>query len=372
MHPARARTSGEYSPPRLDRGLDGVDALGQPALLLRLPGAVRVLLRQLVEPGFETVELGPLGVGRGRGRGMHPSEARGGAPVRIEHRLGPLPVGRELIGGHAQALHGEVREELRVIEPQPLALGVIGEEVAVERAARGRIRLHAHEAGERRRPRHPALGESAPHLPGREADVPGAELLVDRHLPRGVGGHRERLHGVEVERSGAVGVEQRRGGVAEAQPLRDHPFGDAEPGGDGGGGGAPGGEAPEGVRLVGGVHGDAHHVLGQGELPGRGVARVHAAGHGVVHGDDALGGQRLQGREAAPARNDRVAGTDALDGAHHEGGEEAVGGEGRLELGERRRLGRGRAHVLGRGLEGVERELTDGVGQVVHGGFSLR
>ena len=350
----------------LDRGLDGVDALGQPALLQRLLGAVRVLLRQRVEPGFEAFELVALGSGRGRGRGVHPPEARGGAPVRVEHRLGPLPVALQLVGGHAQAPHGEVGQQLRVLEPQPFTF-IAGEEVAVERAARGLVSLRPHEAGEGRRPRHPALGEPAPHLPGRGPHVPGPQRLVDRHLPRGVGGHRERLQGVEVERSRAAGVQQRRGGVAQAQPLRDDPLGDAEPRGDGRGGRAPGGEPPERLRLVGRVHGDAHHVLGKGELRGRGAARVHAAGDGMARGDGALGGQRLQGREPAPARDDRVA-RSALDRPHHEAADKAVGGDGRLELGERRGVGRGLAHVLGRGLQRVERERADGAGRVVHGG----
>ena len=97
---------------------------------------------------------------------MHPPEARGGAPVRIEHRLGPLPVALQRVGGHPQALQGEVAEERRVLEPQPLAFVVVGEEVAFERAARGLIRLGPHEAGERRGAGHPALGEPPPHLPG--------------------------------------------------------------------------------------------------------------------------------------------------------------------------------------------------------------
>lgn len=173
--------------------------------------------------------LGPCAVER-QGTGRDPGERRGAAPrwgripgrERRGHRLGPLPVALQRVGGHPQALHGEAGEELRVLEPQPLA-PVVGEEVAVERAARGLVGLGAHEAGERRGPRHPALGEPAPHLPGLGPEVPGAQLLVDRPLPRGVGGHGERLQGVEVAR--AVGVEECRGGVAEPQRPSASPGG---------------------------------------------------------------------------------------------------------------------------------------------------
>ena len=361
--PGHRAVLGRVQRPVLDRGLDLGDALGEPALLPRL--AVGVLLRQLVEPGFEAVQLRALGLGRPRGRGVHPPEARGGAPVGVEHRLGPPPVGRELVRGHAKAPHGEIGEEVGVLEPHPLA--VAREEVAVERAARGLVCLGAHEAGEGGGPRRPALGEHPAHRSGLGPAVPRAQLLVDRHLPRGVGGGRERLQGVEVEHALAAGVEQRRGGVAEAKAARDRALGDAEPHGDGRGGGAPGGEPPERLHLVGGVHGHAHHVLGERELRGRGVARVHAAGHGMARGQRALVHERLQGREPAPARDDRVA-RSPLDRAHHEAADQAVGGDGRLELGEGRRIGRGLSHVLGRGLQGIERERADGAGRVVHGG----
>ncbi len=116
---------------RFDLGFDRVEA--------RLDGFG--LLDQLVRPlvfvhvdervvaGAELLDLGLLFVRRLGGFGMDAPEARGGAPVDLDHGLGPLPAGGELVGGRGELLHGEVAQQLRVLEPDAV-LVLVGEEVA--------------------------------------------------------------------------------------------------------------------------------------------------------------------------------------------------------------------------------------------------
>ena len=222
--PARARSSGEYSARASTAASMASMRSASRRSSCASPAQSVSCCVSASSRAFETVELGPLGVGRHRGRRMHPSEARGGAPVRIEHRLGPLPVARELVGGHAQALHGEVREELRVLEPQPLAF-VVGEEVAVERAARGLVSLHAHEAGERRGP--PAPGHRSASAAPARAKAARARCAAPRRPPSAARGRRSsrtparcRGRGRPRGRHPAVPGRRCRGAGAARPPAR--------------------------------------------------------------------------------------------------------------------------------------------------------
>ena len=91
----------------------------------------------------------------------------------------------------------------------------------------------------------------------------------------------------------------------------------------------------------------------------RAASRVglDTAGHRVVGTEHAGGGERLRLGEAPAAGDHREAALRA--GAHDEVLDDAVGGDGRLELG----IGRGargrRAHVLGRELEEPERHVLE-------------
>ena len=117
------------------------------------------------------------------------------------------------------------------------------------------------------------------------------ELLPHRHLALAVRSDGEGLEGVEIDLVSAVGVEKFGRGVAEAEALLDGTLRHPEAGGDAGDGGAVIGQRPEGLHLVGRVHGDADHVLGEGEfVVGRTVAD-DAAGHGEVVGQHALAGE---------------------------------------------------------------------------------
>ena len=346
----------------LDLGLDLVEARLDAFGLLdqRLGPLVVVHVGELVVAGAELLDLALLGVGRLGGLGMDAPETRGGAPVDVRHRLGPLPAGGELVGGRLEPLHGELDEQRRVLKPDAV-LVLVGEEVAQHRAARGLVGGDADEARHRRAGRHPLLGEHALHLPGGRAVALARHALPNRALAVVIGGDRERLQRFEVDVVRAVGVQQLGRGVAEAQPLLDQALGNAEARGDGGDRDAGLGELAERDHLVGGVHRDADDVLGERQLAGVAV-RGDLAGHPMVGIERAVLGQRLQCREAASAGDDGEAlGAVAIGivGAGDEVLQQAVRLDGGHELGLGELVGGGLAHVLGREREAAQRDLPD-------------
>ena len=148
-----------------------------------------------------------------------------------------------------------------------------------------------------------------------------AHLLPHRHLTRLVCGHGEGLEGIEVDRIGAVGVEDLGRGVAEAQALLDDALGDAEAGGNVGDGGTVTGQRAEGLNLVGGVHGHADHVLRERELAVGGAVDDDSAGDGMVGFEHALAGEVAERVEPAGAGDVGVVLAAVLagpDGACHE------------------------------------------------------
>ena len=186
------------------------------------------------------------------------------------------------------------------------------------------------------------------------------DLLPHRALAVMVGGDREGLQGLQVDLAGAAGIQQLRGGVAEAQPLLDQALGDAEARGDGGHDDAGASESREGGDLVGRVHGDAHDILGQREFA-RVAVGGDQTGHRPIGGKRAVFGERLERGEAAAAGDhgetlDPVVG---FVGAGDQVLEQPVGGDGGLEFGQRGRVGRGLARILGRQREAVERDLPE-------------
>ena len=92
------------------------------------------------------------------------------------------------------------------------------------------------------------------------------------------------------------------------------------------------------------------------KLGGIVIVRDDVAGNGMTGRDSAVGGQRLERRQAPPAGDDLVAGFGfcvAGLGADEEIFKQPVGGDGRLELVERRAFGGRFSDILGRGHEGV-------------------
>ena len=288
----------------LDLGLDRVearlDAFGLLDQLVR--PLVLVHGGELVVAGAELLDLGVLGVRRLARLGLDAPEARGGAPVHLGHGVRPLPAGRELVGRGGELGHGELAQQLWILEPHPV-LVLVGEEVAQHGAARGLVGLDADEAGHGGARRHPLLGQHALHLPGRRPVALGRDPLPHGPLPVVVGGDGERHQRLEVDGLGAVGVEQLGRRVAEAKPLLDGTLGDSEARGDGRDGDAGRGETCERDHLVGGVHRDAHDVLRERELAGVAV-RGDLAGNGVIGVERAVLGERLQRGEAASAGDD--------------------------------------------------------------------
>ena len=100
----------EILPPGTSRGLDlgldrvetRVDAFGLLDQLVR--PLVLVHGGELVMAQAQLLDLGGLLGRRLAGLGMDAPEARGRAPVHLRHRLGPLPAGRELVGGRGELL----------------------------------------------------------------------------------------------------------------------------------------------------------------------------------------------------------------------------------------------------------------------------
>ena len=239
---------------------------------------------------------------------------------------------------------------------------LVGEEVAEHGTAGRLVRVHADIAGERGTGGNAVLGQHALDLPVRRTVALLAHLLPHRQLARAVGGHGERLQRGEVDPVLAVGVQQLRRDVAEAEPLLDRALGDAEVGGDVGDRGAGHRQGAEGLDLVGRMHRHPNHILGQGDLAVVGTIGDDAAGDGIVGLDDALACELVERGEAPGAGDDGEALAAVLGGrsrTRDEVLEQAVDGDGCLELVEGDLAGGRLAEVRGRGLEPVERDGSD-------------
>ena len=345
----------------LDRALDLIEALLDGfGLADQLFGPVIVVeLGEGALAGFELLDLGLL-LRRALGRlGIDAPIAGGGVPVNLDHGRGPLPAGRELVLEDPEILHGEVGQQRRVVEPDG-AVVVVREEIAQHLAARGLVGLDTDEPGDRRGARNPFLGEQPFHLPrGGPVALP-RDLFPGGHLAGMVGRDGEGLQHFEVDLVGAVGVEQVRRHVAEAQALLDQAFGRAETRRDGTHGEAGVGQLRERDHLIGRMHGDADDVLRQRQLARHRRIGGDQAGHRMVGVDRALLGQGLHGREAASAGDHGIgAGIGRSVHANDQVLQQAMGGNGGLHLGLGDRVGRRLAHVLGRQRQPGERNLPD-------------
>ena len=368
--------------PRLDGALDLVEAgLDGFRFRHRLLGPLVVVeFRKLGLAGFQLPDLGLLLRGPlGRLR-LDAAVARGVAPRDLDHGRGPLPAGRQLVGGRLELPGGEPLQQHRVLEPDA-ALVVPGEQVAQHLAAGGLIGLDADEAGNGGRSRHALLGEQALHLPGGGPVALGGDLFPDRHLALPVGGDGEGLQHFEVYLVGPVGLHQFRRGIAEAQPLLDEALGHAEPRRDRGNREAGAGQLREGGDLVGRMHGDANDVLGERDFAGRDALGLDQAGHGMVGIEHAVVGQRLHGLQAAAAGDHGIAVVRlGAFGADDKVLQQPEGGDGGLELGVGLGIGRRLADILGGKGELAQRDLPDErfgpggdeVHAILHGGLHRR
>ena len=313
----------------------------------------------------QALDLGLLLVGGLARGGMHAPEAGEVGPVHLDPSVGPLPAGCEFVRRGLQPVHGELAQKVGILEPDaPLVL--VGEEIAVDGTAGRLVGVYADEGGDGGSGRHAVLGEHALHLPAGRPVALIAHLLPHRHLAGAVGRHGEGLEGLEVDLAGAVDVEDLGRRVAEAQALLDGALGNPEAGGDVGDGGAVVGERAEGLHLVGRMHRDPDHVLGERELAVDRAVADDSAGDGMVGVKHAVAGEVVEHGEATGAGDDDKVLAAVLagsDGACHEVLEQPVGGDGGLELGKGGLAGLGLADVGGRALQAVEGDgSNDGIG----------
>ena len=335
----------------LDRGLDLVEplfvALGFLDQFFGPPVVVHV--GECVVAGPQAFDLGLLFVRRLGRLWTHPPEARGGAPVHVEPCLCPFPARLQFPRRDLEAVHGELVQEIGIVEPDP-PLVLFGEQVAVDPAARRLVCLEADETRDGGGGRNPVLGQQALDLPGAGPVALLAHRLPDRVLARLIRGDGEGHQCVQIDFVRAVGFEQHRCGVAEPQALLHGALRDPEARRDGGRRAARIGQAAERLDLIGRVHGGADTVLGQRNFFGRHDTPDHAAGHGVVLVQRALGGQRLHRGQPPPAGDHSVTPDTVRAGSHGTGNqvlEQPVGGDRGLELGEGRSIGRRLAHIVG-------------------------
>ena len=327
-------------------------------------------LVSLVLADLKPFEFGAFLLGGGCRGGNDAPEPGDGVPVHINPRLGPLPIGAQIPGGGLEPGCGELVQQFGIVEPDAVIV-LVGEQVARYRATRRLIGFDADEAGDRGPCRNPVLGQHAFDLPGAGTVALLLHLLPDRDLAVPVGGDGEGGQDLQVDLALAVGFQQHRCCVAEAQTLFDQPFGDAETRRDVGHRCAAPGEAGERLDLIGGVHGGAHHVLGQRQLALRRIVADHAAGHRVVGCQHALAGQVDERGQAAAAGDHGVADVAAgagFDDAGDEVLQQPMRGDRGFELGERGLAGRCLADVGRRQLQLAERDGLDNGFR--HGGHS--
>ena len=291
---------------------------------------------EFVVAGPQAFDLGLLLVRRlGRLR-THPPEGGGCAPVHLEPRLGPFPARLQFPRRGLEAVHGELVQQIGIVEPDP-PLVLLGEQVAVDLAARRLVSLDADETRDGGRGRNPVLGQQALDLPGAGPVALLAHRRPDRALARMIRGDGEGHQCFQIDFARPVGFEQHRCGVAEPQAFLHGAFRDPEARRDGGRRAAGIGQAAERLDLIGRVHGGADSVLGQRNFFGRHDSADHAAGHRVVLVQRALAGQRLHRGQPPSAGDHRVARDTVRAGFHGTGNqvlEEPVGGNRGLELGE--------------------------------------
>ena len=308
----------------LDRGLDLVEPrLVGLGFLDQLFGPVLVVhAGEFVVAGPQAFDLGLLPVRRlGRLR-THPPEGGGGAPVHVEPCFGPFPARLQFPRRDLEAVHGEPVQQIGIIEPDP-PLVLLGEQVAVDPAARRLVSLDADETRDGGGGRNLVLGQQALDLPGAGAVALLAHRRPDRALACLIGGDGEGHQCVQIDFACPVGLKQHRCGVAEPQALLHGAFRDPEARRDGGRRAAGIGKAAERLDLIGRVHGGADTVLGQRNFFGRYDSADHAAGHGVILVQRALGGQRLH-RGKPPAAGDHGVTRGAIRAGFHSAGNQVL------------------------------------------------
>ena len=152
--------------------------------------------------------------------------------------------------------------------------------------------------------RHRAFGEEALHRVGLDVGIV-LELVPHRELGGVIGAEREGGDGIEADVAVAVGVEQFRRELAEAQALPDMPFGGAEAGRDCVDRRAASISAAMATNSSAGCIA-ARIVFSTSEVSIASSGVLDLARDRMVGVDDAFGGELLQDLEAAAAGVDLV------------------------------------------------------------------
>ena len=252
----------------------------------------------------------------------YPPKGGGGAPVHVEPCLGPFPACLQFPCRGLEAVHGELVQEIRIVEPDP-PLVLLGEQVAVDLAARCLVGLKADETCDGGRGWDPVLGQQALDLPGAGAVALLADRRPDRVLARMIRGDGEGHQRFQIDFPCPVGLKQNRCGVAEPQPLLHGALRDPEARRDGGRRAARIGQTAECLDLIGRVHGGADTVLGQRNFFGRHDTADHATRHGEVLFQRALCGERPHCGQPPPAGDHGVA-RDAVRAGFHGTGNQVL------------------------------------------------
>jgi hypothetical protein len=251
---------------------------------------------ELAEALFDALDLGGEFGGSIGWLWTNPRVLREEPVFGIEHSFGPRPLRAQFGGPGFELLDREAVHQSGIVEK---AVFVAGEEIAGDRAAGGLIGLGADEHPEIGIERHRALGQQPLHRIGLDVGI-GLELVPHRELGGMVGAEGEGGDGVEIDVAVAVGVEQFRRELTEAQALLDMPFGGAEAFRDRVDRGAAVDQGHHGDEFVGRMHGGPDGVFGEGDFDG--VLRLPDFARDFVVGlDDAFGGEFLQDLEPPAA-----------------------------------------------------------------------
>jgi hypothetical protein len=287
-----------------------IDRLGFAGLneLVATGFAFRGFIDQPLGPGIvgERLEFGEtvldvLQLGRDRRRelGGFRAETRilaRKAVIGIEHRPHPRPMRAQFLGLGFELGKGETADQWRVVE-KPVV--VAAEEVAGDSAAGRLVSRRPDKRAKMPIERDRTLGQQPPYRIGLDVGLV-LDLAPHRELGFVVGAERKRRHHLERELAGAVFIEQFRRHLAELQALLDMPLADPKAAGDRRNVLAGLDQPRHRREFVGRVHLGAHRVFEE-----RGFARCRRllgqARYRVTGREDALGGERLQGLEAAAA-----------------------------------------------------------------------
>lgn len=250
-----------------------------------------------------------------------------GGMVVLEFGFDPLPAGGPFrLGDGIELVDCKLQQQAAIGEE---ALILVIEQVASNGPSRRSIGVQPDEAGKPVARFHGPLGKSTAN--GTRGQKTAPSVMPDPELRLTVFAHREGHQAIEVDVAFAKGRDQFRMHARELEALLDEGRLDAEalrdlryaqpPVGD---------ERMKRLKLVGGMHGDPHHVFGEGDFTSILGLGEHAAGHRIIP-RQVLRPRKLLERPQPPAPGDDLK-APILDGPHVQVLAQAVGADAGGEL----------------------------------------